>query len=121
MIMSPKVLANPACRYVPHSDTKRSDFSPQALEIAAAMCKALSDSARLRILLWLVDGERCVSELVELEAEKLSTVSARLRLLYIARLVSRRRESKHIYYALADQHVRDLLDNVLQHAVEASA
>ena len=119
--MSSKVLANPACQHAPHSDTKRSEYSLQALEIAAAMCKALSDSARLRILLWLVKGERCVSELVELEAEKLSTISARLQLLYIARLVSRRRENKHVYYALADQHVRDLLDNVLQHAVEASA
>jgi DNA-binding transcriptional ArsR family regulator len=119
--MPSKVLANPTCQHATHSDSKRPDYSPQALEIAAAMCKALSDPARLRILLWLVDGERCVSELVELEAEKLSTISARLQLLYIARLVSRRRETKHVYYALADQHVRDLLDNVLQHAVEPSA
>ena len=119
--MSSKVLANRTCQHAPHSDTKRSNYSPQTLEIAAAICKALSDSARLRILLWLVEGERCVSELVELEAEKLSTISARLQLLYIARLVSRRRESKHVYYSLADQHVRYLLDNVLQHAAEASA
>ena len=119
--MTSRVLANPTCRHAPHSDTKRPEYSPQALEIAAAMCKSLGDSGRLRILLWLVEGERCVSELVELETEKLSTISARLQLLYIARLVSRRRESKHVYYALTDQHVRDLLDNVLQHAVESSA
>ena len=119
--MSSKILANPTCQHAPNSGTKRFDYSPQALEIAAAMCKALSDSARLRILLWLVEGERCVSELVELEAGKLSTISARLQLLYRARLVSRRRENKHVHYALADQHVLDLLDNVLLQAVEAPA
>lgn len=111
----------PTCQHAPHSDIKRHTATPQALEIAAGMCKALSDPARLRILLWLVGGERCVSELVELEAEKLSTISARLQLLFTARLVSRRRETKHVYYALADQHVRDLIDNVLHHAAEASA
>lgn len=119
--MPSKVPTTLACQHAPHSQTKRSDYSPQALEIAAGMCKALSDPARLRILLWLVEGERCVSELVELEAEKLSTISARLQLLLTARLVSRRRETKHVYYALADQHVRDLIDNVLHHAAEASA
>ena len=119
--MSSNVSANPTCQHAPHSDTKRSDYSLQALAIAAAMCKALSDPSRLRILLWLVEGERCVSELAELEAEKLSTISARLQLLYVTRLVSRRRETKHVYYALADEHVRDLLDNVLKHAMEASA
>jgi ArsR family transcriptional regulator len=108
------------CQHALHSNIKRPKHTPQALEIAAGMCKALSDPARLRILLWLVEGERCVSELVELEAEKLSTISARLQLLYVARLVARRRETKHVYYALADQHVRDLLDNVLHHATEAS-
>ncbi len=94
------------------------DYSPQTIELAAAMCKALSDPARLRLLLWLVPGERCVSELVELEDEKLSNVSARLQLLSNARLVVRRRDSKHIFYALADEHVRRLLDSVVHHAAE---
>lgn len=85
------------------------------------MCKALAAPSRLRLLLWLAQGEMCVSELVERDGDKLSSVSARLKLLHNARLVTRRRETKHVYYALADQHVHDLVSNVLHHAAEVSA
>lgn len=85
------------------------------------MCKALADPSRLRLLLWLAQGEMCVSELVERGGDKLSSVSARLQLLFNSGLVSRRRETKHVFYALADQHVHDLLSNVLHHAAEVSA
>lgn len=91
------------------------------LDIAAAMCHALSDPARLRLLLWLAEREMCVSELVELEQAKVSSISARLQMLHAARLVIRRREAKHIYYALADEHVHALLRNILGHAAEVPA
>jgi ArsR family transcriptional regulator len=94
--------------------------SAAQLEVAAAICHAMSDPARLRLLLWLVDGERCVSELVQYEQAKLSSVSARLQTLHAARLITRRREAKHVFYALADEHVRGLLHNILTHAAEAA-
>jgi len=96
-------------------------FTDRELELAANMCQAMADPSRLRLLLWLQQGERCVSELVELEKAKLSSVSARLQLLYSARLVTRRREAKHVFYALADAHVRSLLGNILHHAAEPIA
>lgn len=96
------------------------DYNPGHLDTAAAMCQALSDSARLRLLLWLAQREMCVSELVEFEQAKVSSISARLQTLYAARLVTRRREAKHIFYALADEHVHALLHNILGHATEAA-
>lgn len=82
------------------------------------MLRAAGDVARMRILILLADGERCVTELAEQENEKVATVSARLKLLHSARLVTRRREAKHIYYALADHHVAHLLRDILDHAAE---
>ncbi|MFT3803253.1 MAG: metalloregulator ArsR/SmtB family transcription factor [Burkholderiaceae bacterium] len=96
-------------------------YSPAHLDAAAAMCHALSDPARLRLLLWLARRETCVSELVELEQAKVSSISARLQMLHAARLVTRRRVAKHIYYALADEHVHALLRNIVGHAAEAVA
>jgi len=96
-------------------------FSDNELEQAATMCQAMADPSRLRLLLWLQQGERCVSELVELEQAKLSSISARLQLLHSARLVTRRREAKHVFYRLADAHVRNLLGNILHHAAEAGS
>jgi DNA-binding transcriptional ArsR family regulator len=56
--------------------------------------------------------------LVAAREEKFSTVSQRLRILRSEGLVVRRREGKHIFYALADRHVADLLNNALAHAEE---
>jgi ArsR family transcriptional regulator, lead/cadmium/zinc/bismuth-responsive transcriptional repressor len=67
------------------------------LEQASAMFHALGDPARLRLLVSLGSGEVCVTELAQLEDEKLTTVSSRLQTLYDVRLVKRRREAKHVY------------------------
>jgi len=89
-----------------------------ALERAARLFRALGDTPRLRILLLLLRGEVCVGELVAALGEKFSTVSQRLRVLRTEGLVSRRREGSHVYYALADDHVKDLIANALAHADE---
>ncbi len=88
------------------------------LENAALMLSAAGDPARLRLLLRLADGERCVTELAEAEGEKLATVSARLKLLHGARLVTRRREAKHVHYSLTDGHIVSLVRDILEHAAE---
>jgi ArsR family transcriptional regulator len=85
-------------------------------EEAAAIFKALSDPARLKTLLILADGERNVSELAEMEGDKTGTVSARLQVLLNARLVTRRREGQTVIYAIADDHVLNLVTNAIEHA-----
>jgi ArsR family transcriptional regulator, lead/cadmium/zinc/bismuth-responsive transcriptional repressor len=91
---------------------------PSQFDEAAAMFRALGEPSRLRMLARLITREVCVSELAELEDEKLTTVSARLKTLHAAGLVKRRREAKHIYYALSDTHVLRLVQNALEHASE---
>ena len=88
-------------------------------EAAAEIFRALGDPERLRLLLRLAQSEACVSELAEDEGEKITTVSARLKTLSIVRLVRRRREAKHIFYALADEHVLRLIRNAIDHAAES--
>jgi len=82
------------------------------------MFRALGDPARLRLLTRLAHSEICVTELAELENEQMTTVSARLRALFSARLVKRRREAKHIYYSLADDHVLQMVHGAIEHAAE---
>ena len=93
---------------------------PQAqVDMVAAMFRALGDPERLRLLVRLAQGEACVSELAEEEREKITTVSARLKTLFMARLVNRRREAKHVFYTLADEHVFPLVSNATDHAAES--
>ena len=93
---------------------------PAAAELgqASAMFRALGDPARLRLLARLAGTEACVTELAELESEKLTTISARLQTLHDVRLVKRRREAKHIYYALSDRHVLRMVQSAIEHAAE---
>ena len=90
------------------------------LDGASDMFRALGDPSRLRLLARLAaaEGEVCVTELAELENEKLSTISARLQTLHAVRLVKRRRAAKHIFYALTDLHVLHLMQSAIDHAAE---
>jgi ArsR family transcriptional regulator len=92
-----------------------------ALERAAQLFRAMGDGPRLRILDLLGRREMCVTEIVAALNEKFSTVSQRLRVLRGEGLIARRREGNHIFYALADRHVADLLLNALAHARELEA
>src|SRR5438309_7089052 len=103
-------------QHVPRLDSN--PVSPASIEAAARLFRALGDGSRLKLLAHLFDGERCVGDLAELEGEALSTISQRLRVLRTENIITRRRQGKHVNYALADSHVRDLVANALAHASE---
>jgi ArsR family transcriptional regulator len=110
------------CKHLGRSVPARHKWRPSAaaVERAAGMFRALGDGPRLQLLQLLMEGEWCVSAIVTEVGEKFSTVSQRLRMLRQERLVVRRRAGTHIYYALADRHVADLVRNALAHAEEAT-
>jgi ArsR family transcriptional regulator len=96
----------------------RRPTSDEACQRAAAMFRAVGDVQRLRLVEQLGQGERCVGELAEESGTKLSTLSQQLRVLRSERIVKQRREGKHIYYSLADDHIRELVAAALHHAKE---
>ncbi len=101
-----------------HRAIEPSEVDPVVVERAAGIFRAMGDTARLRLLERLSVGEYCVTELAELSGEGLSTISQRLRTLRSEGLVRRRRAGKHVYYALADDHIATLINNALEHASE---
>ena len=107
------------CEHEPGDRSGGALVAEATVERAAAIFSAVGDPARLRLLERLArGGEHCVSELAEASGDAMSTVSQRLRLLRAEKLVGRRREGKHVYYALADEHVRALIFAGLEHAAE---
>ncbi|PQJ35581.1 transcriptional regulator [Salinibacter sp. 10B] len=82
------------------------------------LLKGFADDTRLRILCLLRDREVCVHEIVDALDMSQSAVSHQLRVLRDARLVSHRRDGRHVYYRLADDHVREMLENALSHGAE---
>ena len=92
----------------------------QACERAAAIFRALGDPQRLRMLMLLEAAERCVSEICTMLDEPMPAISQRLRLLKSERIVRSRCEGKHVFYALADEHISRLVTNGVMHAMEES-
>jgi DNA-binding transcriptional ArsR family regulator len=78
----------------------------------------LGDATRTRILHALAVDELCVSELAELLDISPSATSHQLRLLRDRRLVAVRRDGKHVFYRLEDEHIRTLVDMGISHAQE---
>ncbi len=99
-----------------------SEHPPQATPITAltahrlaVVFKSLSDPTRLRIISLLTEGGFCVTDLVAALKMKPSTISHQLRDMREAGWVRYRREGRHVFYSLDDEHVRDLYRQALAH------
>jgi DNA-binding transcriptional ArsR family regulator len=77
---------------------------------ASEFLKALAQESRLLILCILSGGEKSVGELEGFLAQRQSTVSQQLARLRLEGLVTTRREGKTIYYSLAGDNVRTILE-----------
>lgn len=77
---------------------------------AAELLKAMSNPRRLLILCRLLEGEQCVSELERTVNLSQSALSQHLAKLRERDLVSTKREAQNIYYSLAGDDVRQVLE-----------
>ncbi len=92
--------------------------SEAVIEKTARLFEAAGEVARLRLLVLLSQGELSVTQIAAATDENLSTISQRLRVLRTEELITSRRDGKHIFYRLADNHVAELISNALNHVSE---
>ncbi len=81
----------------------------------ADLFKALADPTRVRIIGLLAHTELCVGDLARILGMTQPAVSHQLRLLRNLRIVRARKEGRHVYYTLMDEHIHDLFDQGLDH------
>ncbi|MGV6801524.1 MAG: ArsR/SmtB family transcription factor [bacterium] len=72
--------------------------------------KTLATENRLMIMCHLVDQERSVGELCELVQMKPPAMSQQLSLLRVQGFVNTRRNGQTIYYSIADDNIRKLME-----------
>jgi ArsR family transcriptional regulator len=80
--------------------------------------KIFGDSTRIRILYALSESELCVCDIAQLLNMTQSAISHQLRLLKQNKLVRFRRDGKTVYYSLADDHVRTVINQGMDHVLE---
>ena len=80
--------------------------------------KVFGDSSRIRILFVLFEAEVCVCDLAEALHMTQSAVSHQLGILKRSKLVKSRRDGKSVFYSLADDHVRTIISQGMEHIDE---
>ncbi len=80
--------------------------------------KNFSDGTRIKILFAIDKEAMCVCEIADTLNMTLSAVSHQLRTLKSSNLIRSQRRGKNIYYSLADDHVRDIIEKALEHIEE---
>ncbi len=106
--------AHPDVRNAVH----KASLSPSEQEHLAELFRMFADPTRLRILSALQVSELCVCDLATLLGMTVSAISHQLRLLKAAGLVIGRRDGKAIVYVPADDHVRIMMQNGIDHIRE---
>ena len=84
----------------------------------AELFKVFGDSTRIRILYVLFEAEVCVCDLAKALNMTQSAISHQLKILKQNKLVKNRREGKSIFYSLADDHVRTIINQGREHIEE---
>lgn len=102
----------------PVSEARAAEIPIPRLLGLVELFKVLGDPTRLRILTALGAAELCVCDLGVALGMSQSAVSHQLAMLRGARLVRARREGKSMFYALDDEHVRDIVGLASTHLTE---
>ena len=84
----------------------------------AELFKAFADSTRIKILYLLFTEEHCVGDIASDVGVSQSAISHQLKLLKQMKLVKSRREGKTVYYSLADDHVKTIINMAKEHLEE---
>ncbi len=96
------------------SSIKITLWSDNAIELIAHRFKLLAGASRLRLLFALYDGEKSVSELIEITHMEQTNVSRQLTLLADGGLITRHKTGQQVWCSLADASLIELTGLVCQ-------
>ena len=84
----------------------------------AELFKVFGDSTRMKILFVLFEAEVCTCDLAVALNMTSSAISHQLNTLRRSKLVKTRRDGKTVFYSLADDHVRTIIKQGMDHIEE---
>lgn len=100
----------------------KQELNNQPIDKVIGLYKLLADRNRLQIALaLLVEKELCVCDLANVIGATTATTSHHLRKLHKAGIATFRKEGKLAYYALSDEHMKQVISQGFLHGKEESA
>ena len=119
----PSQIEAPCCTFLhAHTDAitqVKQNLPPEDTLIdLAELFHIFGDSTRMKILYVLFEHELCVCDIATLLSMTVSAISHQLRILKSAKLVRWRKSGKTVFYTLADDHVRTIINQGVEHITE---
>lgn len=99
-------------------DPGRTAVRVEDFEATADLFRALGSPVRVALVALLLDGGRCVHELVDALALPQPQISQHLRVLRDARVLTRVRAGREVTYVLADTHVAHIVHDAVTHTTD---
>jgi len=91
---------------------KHRPLTEEALQLVAHRFAVLAEPMRLRLIQALFEGEKNVTELVEITGGTQANVSRHLQTLIAAHVLTRRKEGLQVFYKIGDPTIPKLCDLV---------
>lgn len=98
--------------------TTHTSINTATIEQLSLLFAAMADPSRATILVLLLGGEKRSGELAAALAVTHSAVSHQLRWLRERELITARKIGREVFYALADDCVREIMEVALRHIQE---
>ncbi len=87
-------------------------FDEEQVEKVTEILKSIAHPIRMKILCYLFDGEKNVSEIEHEFGSTISNISQHLTVLRKADIINRRKEANYMYYSLKDQSIFNLMESI---------
>ncbi len=94
-----------------HQETKDGFMilSEEQVNYTSELLKSIAHPIRLKILCFLIDGEKTVSQIEHEFGSTISNISQHLTILRKMQIINRRKEANFMYYSLKDDRVLTLI------------
>ena len=89
-------------------------LSDQQVENTSELLKSISHPIRLKILCYLMEGEKNVGEIEKEFVSTISNISQHLTILRKANIINRRKEANYMYYSIRDKSILTLIKTLKQ-------
>ncbi len=82
------------------------------IDVASEILKSIAHPIRLKILCFLLNGEKNVSEIEHEFGSTISNISQHLTVLRKANIIVRRKDANFMFYSLKDKGIMTLIETV---------
>lgn len=87
-------------------------FNEQQIELVTELMKSIAHPIRMKILCFLMEGEKNVGEIEQQFGSTISNISQHLTVLRKANIIDRRKEANFMYYSLKDNNILKLMETL---------